>query len=145
MLPWACSPTGIILKNMIDVTLRLQDGTTQALTLYLCADKAEVQATVKAVLGYLPSDCTDCFWMIQGGVHIAIRRDASPGRIAHEAFHAVAAVAAQRGLDPNDYSIIRPRGDDFGYVPAEVCADLCEQIVNTMTLEVKDVDTNSGG
>ncbi len=113
--------------------LCLATGSLLHVCIHTCADKEEVQRVVQSALGYLPSDCTDCFWIDGDEVNIAIRKDTTPGRLAHEAYHAVSIVAEIQGLDPNDYELVRPRNDDFGYIPAEVCADLCEQLVNLLS------------
>lgn len=123
--------------NVQACILCLATGSLLRVRIHKCADKAQVQHAVSTALGYLPSDCTDCFWMDGDEVNIAIRVDATPGRIAHEAYHAVSAVAKTQGLNPNDYELVRPRNDDFGYIPAEVCADLCEQIVDILSANTK--------
>jgi hypothetical protein len=117
--------------------LLLQDGTKQLLKFYLSAGKEQLQELVKKEIGYLPSNCNACFWMENDTINIALDKDASPGKIAHEAHHAAIAAAQIKKLDPGDYTLVRPNKDDFGYMPAELCADLCEQIVNTISKHMK--------
>lgn len=109
-------------------SLCLQDGRRVDLCLHVCDTKDAAQAVVRLALGYLPSDLTDCFWRDGDTIHIAIQASATPGRIAHEAFHAASSFVS----DPNDYTLVRPDGGDFGFIPAEVAADLCEQIVDAI-------------
>ena len=125
------------LTSSIIAELLLQDGTKQLLKFYLSAGKEQLQELVKKEIGYLPSNCNACFWMENNTVNIVLDEDASPGKIAHEAFHASIAVAQRKKLDPGDYTLVRPNNDDFGYIPAELCADLCEQVVNAISKHMK--------
>ena len=111
----------------------LQNGKTQRVGIILCSGTDEVQKKIASMLGYLPTSCTEVFMMAGAGQSppvIILREESSNGRIAHEVFHATVAICRHLGIDCNNYDLVRPFGNDFGYIPAEVAADLCEQLVN---------------
>jgi len=115
-----------------------QNGHQYQLNIYVCNSKTEVQEVILEKIGYLPGDYTDGFWLDENVANIVIRSDSSLGRIAHEALHAAVAIMSTLNLNPNEYNLIKPNGDDFGYIPAEMCADLCEQITNKTVLAQKN-------
>lgn len=71
---------------------------------------------------------TACIW---------IRGDTSPALIAHEAYHATTMLVEAMQIDPNDYSVVRPKADDpdFGYQPAELAAHLLQAIVEEALIQ----------
>ncbi len=116
---------------------KLQDRTQRELFVHVCFDKREVQEKVKDYLGFLPCNCTNCCWQDETGmVHVAIQRYISVEKLAHEAFHVTHMLLADSGLNPNDYDLIKPDSTDFGYISAEVYADLHQQIVTALIADV---------
>jgi hypothetical protein len=121
-------------------SLTLLDGSTCHLRVWICDSKQTVQDLVKRWHGFLPSDLQDAASVENEGVLtmcIWVRHDSTPARIAHEAYHAVTLLVDAMGINPNDYTTVRPNPDDpdFGYEPAELAAYLIETIVDDVMLQ----------
>lgn len=126
-------------------TLKSGHFPAPSLIVKVCDDKQEVQEFFRHHFGYLTSDMTDVSWVdfcgrlkaTHGGqdlIYCAIRKDASAGRIAHEAHHGAVLWAAHYLIDPTDMRLIRPQvegvPEDYGYIPGEIVAEMVEQIVD---------------
>lgn len=111
--------------KLIKFSFTLQSKHKEDFALVVCKSKYQVQKIIKADIGYLPANMTECFFVDKDKLStIILRKNTSLGVVAHEVFHAVSHTAKKLGLDPNDYRLVCPDNDDFAYQPAEVVADL---------------------
>lgn len=105
------------------------DGRLRKINCFVCQNTTELQNHVRDMLGHIPCDCTELVCLApqyKGVLLIFIQDGTQLSRLAHEAFHA----ALMLRPDASDYTLHRPnpKDPDFGFVPNEVAACLCEEI-----------------
>ena len=130
--------------DYFDTNIRVEHLIPPTLKLWICENRKDVQDMLTGLGETLPSDLTEACWMknCNDSIYMLIQRDSSPGRLAHEAFHGTLFWMQRQGLDPNCHNVIRPGGNttkDYGFIPAEIAANMVEQIVEFALLKMKEI------
>lgn len=112
------------------MTFHLGDGSTQVVLLFIDHDAARLKKRIADVGGFDPIPFYGYFWLDSEHVaNIALLSPASGGTIIHESLHAAVACTVDRGMNPNDGESRPVKGLTKPVVPADVCANLAEQLV----------------